>query len=271
MSRLRSFKRRAAGEGGYTITELLTVLAILGTVLAGLTGVFVSALRAEVDANERFQAQQEVRLALSKIRREIQCARSATISDGGAMVTFTSAITTPPSAGASQYCQPGDTSWCAREVAVGRYALYREAGTACTATSGTRIADHLTTSAVFELEHPPLRQATLRVDFNVDANTANTRADYRLRDAVALRASVRGSSANGVCDPPRSAGDWNPNCPTTYTPLGAARAPGFYNFTNPYDTGFHGQINAEVARENGYDPGKVDWWDYDFSRPRAIE
>ena len=45
--------------------------------MASITGIFVSGTKAEIDMNERFQAQQETRIALTKMRREIHCASSA--------------------------------------------------------------------------------------------------------------------------------------------------------------------------------------------------
>lgn len=52
----------------------------------------------------------------------------------------------------------------------------------------------------------------------------------------------------------------------TYTPGGTPREPGFYNPYNPYDTGRHGEQNAEA---NGGVGNKVSWWDYDRGQPRA--
>jgi hypothetical protein len=49
----------------------------------------------------------------------------------------------------------------------------------------------------------------------------------------------------------------------TYTPDGAARAPGYVNPSNPYDTGYHGQQNAE----KGGGASKLPGWDYDNARP----
>ena len=49
-------------EGGYTLVEMLVVMAILGVVISGLTTIFVSGSHAELDLNRRFQAQQQARL-----------------------------------------------------------------------------------------------------------------------------------------------------------------------------------------------------------------
>ena len=69
---------RLSDESGFTLTEMLVVLVILGIVLAALTQLFVSATRTEVDQDKRFQAQQEARLALDSLRREIHCASAVT-------------------------------------------------------------------------------------------------------------------------------------------------------------------------------------------------
>ena len=43
--------------GGYTLIELLGVLAIFLTIVTALTTLFISGSKAELDANNRFQAQ----------------------------------------------------------------------------------------------------------------------------------------------------------------------------------------------------------------------
>ena len=61
-------------ERGYSLIEMLTVLVIMGVVMASLTTVFVQASNSETDMNNRFQAQLTARLALDKVRREVHCA-----------------------------------------------------------------------------------------------------------------------------------------------------------------------------------------------------
>lgn len=72
MTRLRIL-RRFGREAGYTLIELLLVTAILGTVLASLTVLFVTASSSQIDMNRRFRAQQDARVAVDKMRREIHC------------------------------------------------------------------------------------------------------------------------------------------------------------------------------------------------------
>ena len=62
-------RTRLAAEHGYSLVELVTVVAILTIVISSLTTVFVSASNGELDMNRRFQAQQNARLAMDKLRR----------------------------------------------------------------------------------------------------------------------------------------------------------------------------------------------------------
>ena len=71
---IQRLRRLLGCERGYTLIELLQVTVILGVILGAVTTLFVRASIAEVDMNRRFQAQQEARLAVDRMRREIHCA-----------------------------------------------------------------------------------------------------------------------------------------------------------------------------------------------------
>ena len=182
MTALRTLGRRLAAEDAYTLTELLTVVVILGIVLGALTALFVSATRAEVDMNERFQAQQNARLGLNKMRREIHCSRTAT----GTAVLVT--LVRPSSGG--DYCRSGDVSWCAVALGTGRWGLFRKVGATCDA-SGLKVADYLIDPNVFG--YPPQVSgtlATLSVSLRVDIKNDES-AGYKLEDTITLRRSAR--------------------------------------------------------------------------------
>src|SRR5205823_7930393 len=98
--RLRRRLHRARAEGGYSLVEMLTVLVILGVVIGGLTTLFEQGWNAEIDMNYRFQAQQDARVALDRMRRDLHCASVAT-SSSSTSVTFTDACATG-----------GQVSWC---------------------------------------------------------------------------------------------------------------------------------------------------------------
>jgi len=96
-----------------TLTELLTTMAILSTVLAGIGGLFVSVSGAQVDLNRRFQAQNEARVSLDRVRREGHCAQVAVVRNSagtavldptaGVKVTFTLAAGCPGGTGDLSY------------------------------------------------------------------------------------------------------------------------------------------------------------------------
>src|SRR5207245_5385 len=56
--------RRLRGEAGFTLVEMITVMAIMSVVFAGITTAFVSASKAQNDQDRRFRAQLNTRLAL---------------------------------------------------------------------------------------------------------------------------------------------------------------------------------------------------------------
>ena len=87
MTRLATVRRRFVREDGYTLIELLIVCVVLSTVLGALTILFVNASKAELQMNQRFQAQQDARVAVDKMRREIHC--SDLISPTGVSASIT--------------------------------------------------------------------------------------------------------------------------------------------------------------------------------------
>jgi type II secretory pathway pseudopilin PulG len=161
---------------------MLTVLVIMGVVMAGITDVFVSGSKAQIDQDSRFQAQLATRLALDKIRKDIHCA-----SDVTPFATNSVTLKLPSGCG-------GDVSWCTVAVSgfTNRYRLYRQPGTSC-GTSGTMVADYLTSAAAFpQFSHTVGCSclASLRVDFAV-SNKGSTADAYELTDTVFLRNSTR--------------------------------------------------------------------------------
>ena len=130
---------------------MLIVLSIMTTVMAGLTTLFVQGSNAELDMNNRFQAQLNARLALDKVRREIHCGSVATPAGQASLI-----VVTLPS-----YCKTGSGSitWCTKSVATNRFALYRITGAPGTCTGGVKWADYLDAYD----QRPRLRRRTLHL------------------------------------------------------------------------------------------------------------
>jgi type II secretory pathway pseudopilin PulG len=188
------------GQSGFMLTELLTVLAILTIVLGGLTALFVSATTAEVDLQRRFEAQQEARVALDALRREVHCASAITQTGTSHTVSLTLASGCPSGS--------GTVTWCVVSAGTSRYQLYRQGGSTCDST-GKLYADYLvpdpsggnpTTECttptspaklcVFEYVVPTTTtRAKLNVELPVDADPSDARGTYKLIDALVLRNS----------------------------------------------------------------------------------
>jgi prepilin-type N-terminal cleavage/methylation domain-containing protein len=184
--------RRLRRERGYSLIEMLIVLSIMGVVMGSLTTVFVSASNAELDMNNRFQAQLGARLALDKMRREVHCGSVATPAGSSSSVTLT----------LPSYCKTGSGSvtWCTRSVATNRYALYRVVGTSC--SGGVKWADYLVPTSTATACSGALciltytaqstsSLAKLHVDFPVNVKPSKSTELYELQDDIVLRNSTR--------------------------------------------------------------------------------
>lgn len=188
------------GEQGYSLIELLVTMVILSIVLASLTTVFLSGTSAEASLNRRFQAQQNARMGLDRIRTDIHCATAAqaqTINTyPGLKLAVGNCLAATPT-----------ISWCAVLVSTGRYALYRSTttgATTCTSSDANRllIADYLTTSAAFTTA--TIQQFTLQrvgIDFKVSANQTTTQDVYELTDSIVARNATRCVTAGGCTAP----------------------------------------------------------------------
>lgn len=198
---LSALRRRLAEERGFTLVETLVTVAILGIVLGGIGSVFVSGVRGETSLNQRFQAQTELALGMSKLKRDLHAACQQT----NLAVTGPVASTTirMPNGG----CVDGNgvdisqpVTWCVRQVGTAvRYQLFRVAGATC--TGGVQYADYLTSPAPFTYYPYNVTAssapnpcncyalARLHVDLSVDVDPARNGGAYRLIDDIAFRNS----------------------------------------------------------------------------------
>jgi prepilin-type N-terminal cleavage/methylation domain-containing protein len=197
----RLLKVLAAKEEGYTLVELLVVMLILGTVLAGLTTVFVGGSNAEIRLNRRFQAQQQARLALDRIRTDIHCASAAQQQTIG---TYTGSLKLAETS-CYAYAATPTVSWCPVSVTATRYQLYRSTATTniCTSSDASRvlIADYLTTSSVFTTAAIPQNSLqTVGIDLKVSANTKTSTLDvYKLTDSIVVGNYTPRCNTNPTC------------------------------------------------------------------------
>jgi prepilin-type N-terminal cleavage/methylation domain-containing protein len=192
--------RRLASERGYSLSELMVVLVILGVVLAALTQLFVSASTAQVDMTKRFEAQQQMRLSLDKLRREIHCANKVVAAPPTSSVVISLGAYCPTNGTGG----PVEVTWCTKDKrgmvppnpdpAVGApYSLWRHIGNACTGP-GRKEADYLRIHDVFKPTLPPTPPGnlpTLRVELPVDVKPQDGQQRYKLEDDIVLRNAGR--------------------------------------------------------------------------------
>lgn len=205
----RRARARVTAEDGFTLTELLVAMVLLLIVIASLAGVLVSATHSEVDANNRFQAQENARTGLTFLTRELHCASSvavintsgSTLAAGtaGAGITETLPSSCATSGGSTLY-----VTWCtaASTLKTGDYALYRRKSTTsqptCSSSGQVKWVDYLTTSTPFCLPSTtaacsgvlkpasslPMLHVTMPVNLKGPSATTDT---YNVVDDIALR------------------------------------------------------------------------------------
>ena len=156
--------------------------------------------------NVRFQAQEDARTALASLRNEVRSAcgfYNAGVSPGLAGVAMTSTQVTLGYCGqtpANFTVVQSRVTWCVVPSG-GQYALFRQAGTTCSAATGAMRADRLVSTVtscapstppcppgVFGIAFPAgaVRPA-LTIALDVDVNPATGAAPYHLDDSIAFR------------------------------------------------------------------------------------
>ncbi len=168
---------RPRGEDGYSLVELIAVMAILVTVVTSITSLFVAGARSQLELNRRFEAQQSVRIATDRMRREVHCATSVTFTSA-ASVTVALPATCPTTGGSAQNIVY-DTSL----VSTGRYKIRR---------AGVVIGDYLTSGSVFSYTAPStstLGKLHLNLPVNIRQNEGWK--TWRLETDIVLRNTTR--------------------------------------------------------------------------------
>ena len=191
---------------------MIVVLAILVVVLTALTQLFVSASTAEVDMSKRFQAQQDARLALDTLRREIHCAKASRLDAGtpGRLPDVRDQIKLGAVLPVEHHrrgddCHVVHGHRCTRSAS--RLWRYRTRQHVLRRHRPRKWADYLTTGQRCSRDTtPPVRRrlarATLSVDLPVDLKPADAKQRYKLKDDIVLRNTQRsmnrGRTAQGV-------------------------------------------------------------------------
>lgn len=192
----RILVRLRAGEGGFSLIEMLMVMVLMGIVMGSITTVFVSGSRAQTELNRFFQAQTQARAGLDKLRADVHCA-------SGAQATTVNAFQALKLNDANCYSATATITWCLvpSTALTGRYALYRstiDTTSTCTSNDTTMqfVADYLmpvgsTPSVANILTTPNIvlqGLQTVGIDLKVSTNPTSSAQDtYELTDSLVTR------------------------------------------------------------------------------------
>lgn len=187
---MTKLRRLLADERGYSLIELLQVTIILGVIMAALTALFVQASNAELDMNRRFQAQQQARVAVDRMRREIHCSSGISPTGTSASISVTIPRQCPTSGGTSDIVVTYRTVF----VSTGRYALERQVG----AEPIAKLADYIRdpdgdgVAKVFTYTGPTQTSlGKLRVDLPINIQPPGSGSNWQLAADMVLRNTSR--------------------------------------------------------------------------------
>jgi prepilin-type N-terminal cleavage/methylation domain-containing protein len=175
---------RLRADDGFTLVELLITCVILGILVAGLSNLLTSSVRASADTGARLQGQQSIRVAFDRLEYEARCASTATILSSGAGVHLVS----------PGWCAhtSTDVTWC-----VSSGSLVRYVGTSCAGAAQPFVED-LTSATPFSCYVPvgplPQLRVTLTVNPTGRSADATTASDW-----IAMRNANATTSTSSSC------------------------------------------------------------------------
>jgi type II secretory pathway pseudopilin PulG len=193
---VRQLRRRLQAEAGFSLVEVTVVMVVMLAILAPLTYSFIAADRAQLDQTRRFDAQQNARQALDRMRKDIHCAHAAndpyTNPAGGKTLILTETNNGVPECPGLVQTGASGVQWCTIPVSgfTNRYRLYREndPNTTCDGTASTFMVDYLTRADLWGSPTCVSGQyATVDLTMPVDTEASNSGGSYTLADEIAIR------------------------------------------------------------------------------------
>ena len=195
--------RRLSAQAGYTLIELIVVMALLGVIMGAIAVGFTSASRAQSDEVARADDQESARQALERMRTDIHCASGALAqptldslgNPTGTGYTLQLSVTQNQCSGVTT--GSNGVQWCS--VSVGgsttRYAVYRTVSGNCDEADAVFQVDYITSYGAITggdfWSLPACSAGRLQaVTVNMPVNrTPVTRPDatYDLTDTIAMR------------------------------------------------------------------------------------
>jgi prepilin-type N-terminal cleavage/methylation domain-containing protein len=193
---VRQLRRMLLADAGFSLVELIVVMVVMLAVLAPLTYSFIAADRAQVDQTRRFDAQQNARQALDRMRKDIHCAHAANDpyanASGGQTLLLTETNNGVAECPGLVQTSASAVQWCTIPVSgfTNRYRLYREndPNTTCDGSASTFMVDYLTRPDLWASPTCVSGQyATVDLTMPVDTEASSGGGSYSLADEIAIR------------------------------------------------------------------------------------
>lgn len=191
-------RRRLACQSGLSLVELIVVLVITTIIFGPIVNSFVSALNEQARQLDVATAQEQARLALQRMRKDIHCAHGVTTPAENSSDGYTLILTETNTTGTAE-C-PGlisqDASaveWCTIPIggSSSEYDLYREnnANDSCEAGASTFEVGDISQANLWSVptctggEYPAVA-VSIPVEIDLSSTQQGT---YDLADQIALR------------------------------------------------------------------------------------
>lgn len=154
----------------------------MGIVLGTLTTLFVRGMKAQVEADTRYRAQEAARSSVDRMRRELHCASAITASSSS--VTATLAGHCPTAVGGATTT----VVYSLQSAGTNRYKLRRTVN----GGSAVTVADYISNQNAFTYAAPSTASlGKLSVDFQVNVTPSESWETWRLQTDIVLRNTVR--------------------------------------------------------------------------------
>jgi Tfp pilus assembly protein PilW len=177
-------RRLLHDESGLSLVELVVAAGITVVIMAGLSNLFVSGLRASSNTNATLSAQSNVIVALNRLEFEARCASAAALVSGGAGVSLTLPSQCTHAAGTFTWCVSGGN-------------LVRHEGSSCTGT-GETFASDVTSTQPFSCLTPTGQIPRLQVALTVSSGPSSGDSASQT-DQITLRNAPVYSSGTPAC------------------------------------------------------------------------
>ena len=180
-------------ERGYTLVELLTVMAILSLVSMAIITLYISGVRTQANLSATFAAQTSLRVGLDKLRGDVHLACSEYAQSGTSVTLYLPDSSAPLTSTGT--CNPTHmVTWCTQGSG-SVYGLYRiDASSTC--SGGIKYADFLTGGSIFTYtaQNSPSGSHALprlHVDLTLNLTPAKTTTRYHVVDDLVFEDGLR--------------------------------------------------------------------------------